>query len=601
MKFFICILLIFFSDATFSQKQGKALIDSLQIESSKVENKISSDKFEILKKLGSAYLNISDYTHASTCFFGCLEISQKLNSKRLIAIAYRDIALIFFYQKDLKKAQEYDLMSLHFFKEINDLAEQAASLRSLASVHLELLLSLKDTTENRIKAETYYNEALGLYKKVNDQLGEASILMNQSILCFSNYQKKIELALMAKKIWDTKKSNNNLPTINTGNIGVAFLDLLRFDTLHITKASTLIPASNQEKLVLAEKYLNEAIQMGKSNNDAENSAYFIGVLAELQALKGDYKKAYKNFRTYNDITDSLFSQENKNKIAELESKAEIDAKNQEIENQKLKVREQNKNILFLIFGLIALIFVGVLYYRLSIVRKQKNNALLKLNEELDNANKTKAKIFAILSHDLRSPITNFVNFLYLTQNSSDLLDEDQKRSQEKKITSSAQTLVEVMEGILLWSKGQMENFRPEKTEVAVSSLFSYLQTYFSFVSSVNFHYHNEENLVIYTDENYTRAILQNLTQNAINVLKHVPEGNIVWEAWSENNRINLSITDNGKGLNEELLNKFYENNAVNSSKHGLGLHIITDMAKAINCAISFQKQTNGLISIVITF
>ncbi|HVM88097.1 MAG TPA: tetratricopeptide repeat protein, partial [Puia sp.] len=342
-KIILFVIVLVLAKKTFPQKQGQALVDSLHQVLSGIPSGNSLQYAKALNNLGKAYLNISAYAEASACFYECKQISERLNEKRLLAETYRNIALISSSNEDLVKSEAENDKSLAIYKELKDIPEQAATLRNMAGDYLELVLSMKDTAKNRIKAEQYYNQALQLYEQIKDKKGEAGIYMNQSILCFADYQKKIELALLAKKIWDTVYENNNLPTINMGNIGVAYLDIVRYDTLHLTKPSALIPAGSKAKLDLAEKYIDSAIVMGKSKQDAENTAYFTGVLAELQAVKGDYKNAYLNFRAYQTITDSLFSQENKNKIASIESRNEIDKKNQEIEKQKVQVREQKKN------------------------------------------------------------------------------------------------------------------------------------------------------------------------------------------------------------------------------------------------------------------
>ena len=48
-----------------------------------------------------------------------------------------------------------------------------------------------------------------------------------------------------------------------------------------------------------------------------------------------------------------------------------------------------------------------------------------LNNQLDEANKVKAKFFGILSHDLRSPVANLIHFLHLQKNDPDLLGKEQ--------------------------------------------------------------------------------------------------------------------------------------------------------------------------------
>jgi signal transduction histidine kinase len=593
---------------TFSQKKGQALADSLQAVLSGMSPGPSIQRAKLLNRLGKAYLNTSAYAEASACFFECEKISERLNEKKLLAESHRNIALIDHYNGNIDKSEEENNRSLAIYKELNDIPEQAFTLRNTASDYLELALADKDPVKNSHKAEEYYSRALQLFKQLHDKDGEAGVIMNQSILCFNDYQKKIELALLAKEIWNSVVQPNNLPTINMGNIGVAYLDIVRYDTLHHTKPSALIPAGRKEKLYLAKKYIDSAILMGRLKRDVENTAYFTGVRAELEAVKGDYKDAYTDFRAYQNITDSLFSQENKNKIAALESKNEIDKRNLEIEQEKLQVKEQTlqvkeqkKNTVIVLALLLIVAAVGFLYYRLSAIRRQKNGELIKLNKELDDANKLKAKFFGILSHDLRSPIANLVNFLTIRKIDPDAMSKEQTQEKERKISASAQTLLETMETMLLWSKGQMQHFKPELDLVRVDSLFAYLEKQFSEYENVSFNFFNDNDIYIETDENYLKTISYNLTTNAVKVLKNTAIPKIEWKAWDENGKPFLSISDNGPGIDNNKLKTLYDDSAASSSKHGLGLHIIRDLARAINCNIEVWSNAGNGTEFILKF
>ncbi len=138
----------------------------------------------------------------------------------------------------------------------------------------------------------------------------------------------------------------------------------------------------------------------------------------------------------------------------------------------------------------------------------------------------------------------------------------------------------------------MESFEPEMKEVEVSSLFSYLGNFFSDVPGIDFHYHNDDALTIYADENYLKTIMQNLTQNAINALKSTPNAVITWKAWKENGMVKLSVTDNGAGMSAEQVRKFHENSPVSSARQGLGLHLVKDMAQIIGCSILLESAPN---------
>ena len=294
----------------------------------------------------------------------------------------------------------------------------------------------------------------------------------------------------------------------------------------------------------------------------------------------------------------MYSQASKNKIAALESQREIDIRNKEIENKKLQLENQRKKLLLLLATIAFLVVVGGLLFYQSRTRKKTNTTLLQLNNELDEANKVKAKFFAILSHDLRSPVANLFNFLQLQKRNPGLLSAQQIADRENKISTSAQSLLETMESMLLWSKGQMEQFKPELTTVPASKLFIYLQKNFSDTPGINFNFINDGDVEINTDADYLQTIMQNLTANAIKALQQTTAAQITWKAWQETNKIYLSITDNGPGISSEQAKSLFDETHITGTRHGLGLHIIRDLAKAISCNINIipgEKQGTTFI------
>ncbi len=560
-------------------------IDSLQGVLAKLPAGERKERAGLLEKTGLLYLNTNDYPNATLCFTKSLSLAEQLNDSVLIANCFRNMGVVNFYQQNYQKGETYFQQALAIYEKKGNAEQQALLLKNLGDIYLQ--------NSDSAKANQNYIQALALFKKLNDKRGEASVYANQSILCGTNYQQKIELALQAKQLFDEYPTANMIPVINLGNIGVAYLDLARYDTTGQTKASSIIPADRNERLKMGEAYLQLAIQTAKKSGDTENAGYFTGVLAELQEQKGDYKNAYLNFRIYQNIMDSIFSQQNKNNIASLESQREIDLKNKTIENNELQIRSQRNNMLFLAGGILLLLVIGGLLFRQSRQRKKTNQALSQLNRELDEANKIKARFFGILSHDLRSPVANLISFLQLQKKQPGLLTDVQKTEREQKITQSAENLLEIMEGMLLWSKGQMEQFTPEKTAVPVQQLFTYIRKYYSNNDGVRFHFDAPDDLMVHTDENYLQTIMQNLTANAVKALSQHPAGNIWWKAWKEADQTFLSITDNGPGISQELAKTLFEDTAVSSGRHGLGLHIVRDLSKAIHCEIEVSAGEDG--------
>lgn len=149
-----------------------------------------------------------------------------------------------------------------------------------------------------------------------------------------------------------------------------------------------------------------------------------------------------------------------------------------------------------------------------------------------------------------------------------------------------------MEDILQWSKSQMENFKPQPKEIAINSLFEDTKNHFSSEEKVKILFENPDNIQINTDENYLKTIIRNLTGNSIKALNEIENPTIIWKAWQENNISYLSITDNGKGAFDEQFKALYDDKEIVGIKTGLGLHLIRDLAKAIDCEISVDSKVN---------
>ena len=146
----------------------------------------------------------------------------------------------------------------------------------------------------------------------------------------------------------------------------------------------------------------------------------------------------------------------------------------------------------------------------------------------------------------------------------------------------------------------MENFRPNIKTLPVSELFDYIQKFFGHTEKVTFTFNTPPGLVVTTDENYLRTIMQNLTSNAIRALKNTPNGSIEWKAKKEGDKTILSITDNGPGIAPEQAKVLFDDSVANNTKNGLGLHLIRDLAKAIQYKIAVRSEQGGGTTFTLT-
>jgi signal transduction histidine kinase/tetratricopeptide (TPR) repeat protein len=539
--------------------------------------------------LGAAEQNIvSNYPKATQYCLEGLKIAEEIDDVYLIAIGYGNLSGIFLAQKNYPKALDYALKGLRFaqkqaaYPQNNAQREVAKALVKVAAIYID--------QKNFNNAQKYLQQALPLFEKTGNLEGLANALDNFATTFGQDVDTKIAYSLKAFQTWQKVNPMHSEAITNAGNLGVAYFEKAK------TKGGDKVSLYRQ-----AEKYLQIAIARSRQKGEVGNESYWQGSLAELQAERGDYKNAYFNFRQYQAVQDSLYSQESKNKIAGMESQREIELRDKQLEINRLDLESQKKQRIYLFVGLGLMAVIGALLYWQNQTRKRTNTTLLHLNHELDEANKVKAKFFAILSHDLRSPVANLISFLNLQKEAPDLLTPDLAAAHQQRITTAAEGLLDTMESMLLWSKSQMEHFKPQVKEVPVSELFAYLNKFFAGHPSATLRFETADDLKVVTDEDYLKIIMQNLTSNALKALQNSPNGLVQWTARQENGQVVLAITDNAGGISEQQMSALYADTAHIGTKTGLGLHLIRDLAKAISCKISVHPTPNVGTEFLLTF
>jgi signal transduction histidine kinase len=147
-------------------------------------------------------------------------------------------------------------------------------------------------------------------------------------------------------------------------------------------------------------------------------------MSEAYAAIGNWQLAYQHFNTYSNLQDNLLTEKAKDNLAKMEAQfqnkrkqAEIDMLSAENTIKNLEIENAGKQRIFLDHRTVLLILVVaslVVIYRnkqkSSLVLEQKNLEMGLLNAKLENANNTKSKLFSIISHDLRSPISHIYQF-----------------------------------------------------------------------------------------------------------------------------------------------------------------------------------------------
>lgn len=538
----------------------------------------------VLNNIGVLYQDAGNYTKGIEYFTLVLKNAEVLKDTVNMISSLANIALTHNQHYNYAK-------SAAVYKRALVLLQKSGHTSSRAKVHAGLAMA-SSKIKDSLTAVNNYKQAINWAIKTGDDATQGSCYANMAEM-ENDLFKKIELRKKASTLIDKVTPGNVSSISNLSALGQAYYTVVKENRLQQIPAGSKIPKTSEALLQQARNCYNKALAYSIKINHKTYVAQVNGMIADLNEYNKDYKAAYNNYRDYAELNDSIFSQENKNKLAQAEAKFEMEKKNAELAIKDLTIANQNKLRAGLIIGLLLLAIIGVLLYWQSHTRKKTNTTLLQLNTELDEANKIKAKFFGILSHDLRAPVANLVNFLHLQKEEPGLFNATQAAAHQQKISDAAGALLDTMEAMLLWSKGQMEQFKPQVKAVSAETLFTHIKNYFAATQNVQFYFEAPAGLTINTDEHYLQTIMHNLTANAVKAVAQTNNASITWKAWQQGNQTYLSVTDNGPGITNQQATALFDDKATTGTKFGLGLHIIRDLAKAINCTITLQPANQG--------
>ena len=527
---------------------------------------------------GENYLQQNLYAVALKAFHQSLNLYETLQDKTGITRVLLSIGTLYTGFGKNKEALESHTKALKLSQQNNNLLQELA-LRGMATVYYN--------TGDYQKSLVFFEKSLALIQKGNDRILESRLLSDIALvyLELGNYQKGINYSQASLKTDPSVMNNIHSVAFSYGVIGDSYVELAR--------------EKNNNPILIdsAITYLEKAVDLHQKFKSLRGLQDDYRSIYEAYKLQGNPTKALESYELFTIYKDSMYNSDNKETIKNLEDKRAIELRDREIKINKLQLEAKEKQKWFFIFGLVLLGIIGGLLFYQNQNRTKTNKKLHVLNTDLDQknkaldeANKTNARFFAILNHDLRSPVYNLIHFLQLQKENPELLDKETKTSIQNKTMTAAENLLQSMEDLLLWSKSQMEHFQPQPQTLEIATVFEDTQKHFSSLEKIQFHFENASNLSVVTDENYLKTIVRNLTGNAIKALDKVDNPTITWKALQENGKTILSITDNGKGATIDEFKALYDEKEVVGIKTGLGLHLIRDLAKAIDCTISVDSK-----------
>ena len=200
-------------------------------------------------------------------------------------------------------------------------------------------------------------------------------------------------------------------------------------------------------------------------------------------------------------------------------------------------------------------------------RKASEDAIKKYTMELEELNKHKETVLAILSHDLRSPLAGIIHVSDFLKSNYDTLEPDFTKKMLEELHSAAVCELNMLDYLVEWArvKYTTETFVPARIELVhyVKKVCDSLKETAA-INSINFHNEIEENSSVFADEKMLMSILQNIVSNAI---KHSHKGGkITLSAKNSEDKIIVEIKDTGIGMSKEMQEKLFSPQIASYSK-----------------------------------
>jgi signal transduction histidine kinase len=219
------------------------------------------------------------------------------------------------------------------------------------------------------------------------------------------------------------------------------------------------------------------------------------------------------------------------------------------------------------------------------------------NRQLLRMQKDQQQIFAMMSHDLRSPFNGILGLSQLIQAEAQTLKPEALSAMADGILESSLKVYQLLDEILQWSSNQLGAIQVDLGATTLKPLImetlDLMKDSFTF-KKLNITCDINEDIVALADANLTKTIIRNLLANAI---KYTPEqGSIHIETLSNNGEIQLVITDTGTGVPEELKDQLFGDSVVSQRGtqgelgHGLGLSLCGDFARKQQGFLSIDKD-----------
>lgn len=569
-------------------------------------------RIAIYIEIGDIYMQLNQYPLATKYFFDALNQTERIGLRREAGRIYSELAWINKEQLNLDLALQYADRSEDIRREIGD--RHGVS----NSQNIRGLIFYLQKKYNASLGE--FNKSIAIRRAIGHAQGVSACLFNMSLVYedLGRLDKAYELRL--ESIDSDVKANDQY------NLSIDYNSL-----------GTLLTV--MDRLPQAEQYIDKAYDLARRSQSKLAVRNTLSAYAHLYEKRGDYRKAFEYQKQAQQVTDSVNSDDNRAKLAEMLAMYQIEEKEQQIillkqEKQirddqiKLQRSKISQQYSFLVFITIALVLAASLAFASYRYNKQiskahreiveqkeeirvQSDGLIRANETIANINKgleqeinvrtsalTQAykeldTFFYRSSHDFRRPLTTFMG---LAEVAKITVKEPNALELFEKVKETATNLDKML--IKLQSISDVGAQQLVYKEVLLQEILADI--------AGSFRYELEHRGVrIETDIRLVRSfvsypamvkiIVENLVENAIYFCgTYDPYVRVT--AYEDHDKVVIEVRDNGQGIDPQYYGRIFEmyfRGNERSKGNGLGLYIVRKAVEKLHGTVGLETVPMG--------
>lgn len=506
-------------------------------------------RFKFYDGIGDSYRYISRNEEAIDYYFKALRIAEKQKLEKNRAIALNNIGLIYNNIKDFNLALDYIKRSFSIFKNFNDKSLIIQSYNNLASIYWN-----NKQIDSALK---YYNLAFEVSKEINDLVGLLHSYNNLGVVYLGKGENYLALEYFYRSLEISKDLRNRTGEAQTlNNLGQVFISLGKYNTA----------ASNIEEALSIAQELNAKAIIADS--------YFY--LSKLYENTKDFQLALEYSKKFNITKDSIYNVEQNRRIQKLHEEYVLQKKDNQIKILQ-KDRQLARVITLASISLGALlVFIAILLFAKYRTKRKSNKLLTTLNTQLNesnnqlqNINATKDKIFTIIAHDLKNPLSGFKNITSVLVDYYNDMDEHEIRESLSTIKDASNNLMLLLENLLTWAKLQKNEIENLPEKFAINYLVKkYVDHYRpkAIEKNIDLVFESGEEVYAFGDPNQLSVVVKNLVSNAVKYSNN--DSKIVVNLQNIDSKATFTIKDEGVGIEKRMLENIFKIGHSKDSRFG---------------------------------